>query len=140
MPFEALETIARDTRVPMASVSYARSQRKGKVRAGLPVLIIAIPTTLAGVCKRDRFRFEVGTGNDAGKARVCGLAKGTVGTSAPGTMMKNALVIRFGEVPALGEDAAAKEQVHVRKIDDNQWEIDLPPWFKVVKQPKVRAA
>jgi hypothetical protein len=88
MPFEALETIARDARVPMASVSYERPWRKGKERAGLPVLIIAVPTTLAGLCKRDRFRFEIGTGTDAGKARVCGLAKGTVGTSAPGTMME----------------------------------------------------
>lgn len=126
MPFEILETIPRDSRQPMASVSY---ERRGKKNA-LPQLIVAIPTTLAGICKRERFRFDIGTGADAGKARVSGLAKGVPGTSAPGTMMKHSLVIRFGEVPALGDDAAAKEPCAVRKIDDNTWEIDLPPWFK----------
>lgn len=141
MPFEAIETQPRDSRPPMASLSYERPSRKGKERAGLPALIVSVPTTLAGLCKRDRFRFEIGTGTDAGKARVCGIAKGVPGTSAPGTMMKNALVIRFGEVKALGDDAAAKEQCRVRKIDDNTWEIDLPPWFKIEKaSPKVRAA
>ena len=39
----------------------------------------------------------------------------------------------FGFVPSLGDDAASGEKVNVRKIDDNTWEIDLPPWFKVAK-------
>lgn len=131
MPFEILETVARDTRVAMASVSYERGKgRNGVIRDRRPRLRVSIPTVFAGLCKRDRFRIDVGTGADAGRARISGLAKGVPGASAPGTMMKNALVVRFGFVPMLGEDAAAKEFVPVRKLDDNTWEIDLPPWFK----------
>jgi hypothetical protein len=137
MAFDTLETISRDSHAPMASISYDRPKRGADK---IPRLIVSVPTVLAGLCKRDWFRFEIGTGQDAGRARVSGIAKGVPGSSAPGTMMKNALVIRFGRVPALGEDAAAKELCPVRKVDDNTWEIDLPPWFKVEKPAKIRAA
>lgn len=129
MPFEALETIPRDKHVPMASISYERPAR-GKNKL-LPRLIVAIPTTLAGMCKPVRFVIEIGTGADAGKARVTGVPKGVAGVTSPGTMMKNSLVIRFGEVPALGTDAAAKEACRVEKVQDHIWDITLPAWFKI---------
>lgn len=138
MGYDILETVPRDSRLPMASVSYERPVKSKDRRK--PVLIVALPTTLAGICKRERFRFELGTGADSGKARICGVAKGVPGPSAPGTMMKNCLVIRFGEVPALGEDAAAREKCAVRKIDDNSWEIDLPAWFKIERPVAKRVA
>lgn len=130
MPFETLETITRENRPPQATISYERFQRKDRVARGEPRLMVFIPTTLAGLCKRDRFRFDLGTGIDAGRARISGLAKGVPGAGVAGSMMKNALRINFGFVPALGDEAAAGEKVNVRKIDDNTWEIDLPPWFK----------
>lgn len=54
-------------------------------------------------------------------------------------MMKHSLVIRFGEVPALGDDAAAKEFVAVSKIDDNTFEIDLPCWFTLPAPAPLKA-
>lgn len=128
MPFEPLDTVPRDSRRPMAAVSYQRSSKKS---GAMPILRVSIPTTLAGLCKRERFALDGGTGADAGRARISGLAKGAVTKGAPATFLRHALVIRFGYVPGLGEDAAAKDNVGVRKIDDNTWEIDLPSWFKI---------
>ena len=140
MPFEALETIPKDRHVPMASISYERPARGNHNK--LPRLIVAIPTTLAGMCKPVRFVIEIGTGADAGKARVTGVSKEVAGVTAPGTMMKNALVIRFGEVPALGPDAATKEPCKVEKVQDHIWDITLPAWFQVEPAPprKIKAA
>jgi hypothetical protein len=137
MPFEVLETQPGDIKVPMASISYEVPKRAG--RNTPPRLIVSIPTTIAGVCKHERFVFELGTGSDGGKARISGVAKAVPG-SAPGRMLMHAIVIRFGEVKALGEDAAAKESVPVRKISDTVWEIDLPPWFKVSSSAKPKTS
>ena len=76
--------------------------------------------------KKDQpFTLSVGTGTDAGKARISPAVKGVVPTH-----FLHGLVFRFGYVPMLGTDAAEKEFVAVKAIGKDGFEIDLPPWFK----------
>lgn len=131
MPFEPVTVVNKHNRPPQASISYERSQRqtkKGMVRGKLPSLVIAIPTTLSGATKKQHFMLTRGTGKDAGKARITGqnAANGhTVGRKD----RINCTMFDFGFVPLLGEGAAAQEHVAVRKVSDDEFEIDLPAWF-----------
>jgi hypothetical protein len=132
MPFQPVEVVNKHNRPPQASISYERRERqtkKGITKAKLPTLLIAIPTTLSGQSKKEFWMLQLGTGDDAGKARIVGVAKGGKHASKARDSL-HAMTVDFGYVPMLGEDAAAKEYTAIRKISDDEFEIDLPIWFK----------
>lgn len=142
MPFEDLITVAAAPKDALASISYRRAEI-GKKLNPHPKLIVGIPAKYcphnkSSTPKKDAqvgkltpglWSFMVGTGTDAGKARIMPSA-----TGVHGRMLKaGAMAFRFGYVPMLGKDAAEKEFVEVRAVmsDKGQgFEIDLPPWFK----------
>lgn len=128
MPFEPLEFISKPLKDVQASISYRRNETKHG-RSKNPVLIIGIPVTAARdfKAKKDQmFGLSIGSGPDAGKARI-------LPQSAPGVLakhLKGGLVFRIGYVPMLGTDTAEKEFVPVKALTGNGFEITLPPWFK----------
>jgi hypothetical protein len=137
MPFEPVEVVNKHNRPPQASISYERAERKtrkGLTKSKTPHLMISIPTTISGVSKKKFFMLQLGTGEDAGKARISGRAAATKHTVERRDLM-HATTFDFGFVPMLGDDAAAKEFVGVRKISDDEFEIDLPKWFSAEREP-----
>lgn len=130
MPFEAVEVETKHNRPVTASISYMRPTRKGEHKKGVrPQLIIAIPTSIAAISKKKFFQLQLGKGGDAGKARVTGQnAKNKF--TIESRQLKFTCIFNFGFVPMIGEDIADIERVAVRKISDDEFEIDLPPWFK----------
>lgn len=127
MPFEPMHTVVKQTRPLMASISYRKFDTK-KGRGKPPRLLIAIPTTVSGAFapkSNDTFEFHIGTGEDIGKARIMPGRDGVIPTH-----FMHAWVFRFGFVPLLGHDAADKEQVDVKMIGKDTFEIALPKWFK----------
>lgn len=130
MPFDPIEFVTKSNLPPQASISYLRTERKkGPAKGGKPRLLIAIPTTLSGVTKKKHFMLQFGTGKDAGKARISGQNAANKHTVERKDLL-HASTFNFGYVPMLGDGAAQKEHVPVRKISDDEFEIDLPPWFK----------
>lgn len=127
MPFEVLETISRIANAggkTSASIGYRRHGEKGK----LPVLIVTVPVRLVNGFKHgpdDRFQLHLGSGNDQGKARI---VRSPVGVKVK--PFKHHLIFRFGYVPMLGTDQAAKEDIEVKFLPPHSFEIKLPPWFK----------
>ena len=137
MAFEELETVTRGNEPPQATVTYDYAQKKnGAVRKAnaKPRLTISIPTTLCGVSKSKTFRLLVGTGEDLGKllVRGCDAEKGKVkpGGVAP-SQHAHFFRFNFGFVPKLGdEELWGGEKRPVRKIGDEEFEIDVPQsWF-----------
>ena len=130
MPFETLETETKHNRPIMAAISYMRTVRKGQQKkGGKPRLLISIPTALSAISKKKFFVLQLGKGADKGRARIVGQNVKNKFSVEP-TCMKHTQVFNFGFVPMLGDDAAAQEHIAVRKISDDEFEIDLPPWFK----------
>lgn len=139
MPFEILETVPKASAVPMAKIKYMRSTPRGKKngvdakpkRRRYPELTIALPTTICGIGKAKAHVFMLGTGADKGRARISGLAIAIDGSKAVVPReLKHCFVWNFGFVPSLKDEIADEEHVAVRKITDNEFEIDLPPWWK----------
>lgn len=133
MPFENLETITKQNMPPMAKLSYMPpSVRGGKSASKLardpkPQLIVSIPTTVCGTAKAKAFTLLLGSGADAGKLRIKGVK--VLGGIEP-KELKNAFIFRFGYVPKLGDDHFDGEHRPVRKISDDEFEIDVPvSWF-----------
>ena len=127
MPFEIVETETKDNMPPTALISYMRPKRKGggeydrsKVK---PRLTVTLPTVVCGVAKSERFLFLLGSGTDAGKARIKG-TKDKKGVKP--SEFKSHLVMRFGHVPKFGDDIFDGERCAVRKINDEEYEIDVP--------------
>ncbi len=130
MPFETLETVTKQNRPPMAAISYMRPSRKGEHKKGVkPQLLISIPTALSAISKKKFFVLQIGRGADKGKARITGQNAKSKATIEP-KCMKHTQIFNFGFVPMLGEDIAGLEHVLVRKISDDEFEVDLPLWFK----------
>lgn len=131
MAFDVVETEGK-LNVPTALISYER-KKGGKTaqQHRRPMLMVTIPTTICGAAKEKTHEFCVGTGSDAGKARV---RPSKSAKAVKPTEFKNAFTWRFGYVPRLGTDAAAGDRVLVRKINDDEFEIDLPPWFALSKK------
>lgn len=126
MAFKILEIVAPPRRAPQASISYRR-QKNGQNRAAKPRLRIGIPEAVASTCDKNvKFEFLIGSGPDAGKARI---VKGATAGVDPIKMNHGGLVFVFGYVPMLGDDAAEVERVPVKAVKDG-FEIELPPWFK----------
>ncbi len=155
MAFEELETVTRGNEPPQATVTYDYAQKKGeRVRKAdaKPRLTISIPTTLCGVSKSKTFRLLVGTGDDLGKLliRGCDAEKGKAnapfriggcdaekGKAKPGgvapSQHKHFFRFNFGFVPKLGdEELWGGEKRPVRKVSDEEFEIDVPrSWFAI---------
>lgn len=134
MPFENLETISKQNMPSMAKISYMPPQTRGKSASKLardpkPQLMISIPTTVCGTAKAKTFVLQLGKGADAGKLRVKGAAKTQDGVEPK--ELRHAFVFRFGYVPRLGDDHFDGEHRRVRKISDDEFEIDVPTsWFE----------
>lgn len=131
MPFETLETVSRRLPRSSGSISYRRV-RGSKGHRPQPRLIISIPKTLAADFKTrdgDTYALLLGSGDDAGKARIRRDAKGT-GRCTP---LQHTFMFNFGFVPYLGTSAGDREPLQVRAItgkDGSGFEFDLPVWFK----------
>jgi hypothetical protein len=134
MSFENLETVTKQNMPPMAKISYMPPQGRGKSVAKhnkdpKPQLIVSIPTTVCGTSKAKSFALLLGTGADAGKIRIKGSKTGGAGVE-PKELM-HAFIFRFGFVPKLGDDHFDGEHRPVRKVSDDEFEIDVPrSWFE----------
>jgi hypothetical protein len=130
MAFEPLEVQTKHNRPVTASISYMRPTRKGEHKKGVkPQLIIALPTSIASMSKKKLFQLMIGKGQDAMKARIIGQNAKNNYTVEPRNL-KFSIIYNFGFAPMLGDDIAGQERIAVRKISDDEFEIDLPPWFK----------
>lgn len=129
MPFDKLETITKNNMQPTARVTYLRGIRNGVEKKGVkPKLVISVPSVICGTAKAKTFELSLGTGDDAGKIRISGCKSEMTGI-AP-TELKHAFVFRFGFVPRLGNDIFDGGRCAVRKISDDEFEIDFPAeWF-----------
>lgn len=134
MPFETLETITKANMPPRAKISYMPPQGRGKSGGktrddAKPQLIVSIPTTICGTAKSKTFVLLLGSGDEAGKIRIKG-AKSQAEGIEPKELM-HAFVFRFGYVPKLGDDHFDGEHRPVRRINENEFEIDVPvSWFE----------
>lgn len=133
MPFEELETISKGNEPPQATLSYCHATEKSKRAGKKPRLSISIPTTICGTTKAEMFKLMIGSGADAGKLRLSGIAKG--GAVKGGVKpSEHAHFFRwnFGFVPKLGEDETFEgEKRPVRKVGEDIFEIDVPAsWFE----------
>jgi hypothetical protein len=143
MAFEELETHTKDNAPPTALLSYMRSKARGKNAVpgngkGQPKLTVTLPTTICGLSKKDHFKLFVGTHQDAGKIRI--KAATGVGSIEP-TEFKSHYIFRFGHVPSLGEEIFDGERRPVRKINDDEFEIDAGSLFNdVVRASGKKAA
>lgn len=139
MPFEVLETETRGNETPRASLSYLRHVRKGKEmdRAKVkPKLIITLPTVIC-ISKKKRFYILVGTGQDSGKIRLVGTDEERKGVKP--SEFKSFLVLRFGYVPALGDEIFDGAKCDICKISEDTYEIDAGVLFKEAAVAILRA-
>jgi hypothetical protein len=132
MPFEEIETVTKHNAPPTALVSYMRSKRGKNAREEKkPNLTITMPTTICGVGKAEKHVLLLGTGGDVGKLRIKGVAKNATKNGAVKPReFKSHFIWRFGYVPKLGEEIFDAERCDVRKIGDDEFEIDVnAEWF-----------
>lgn len=128
--FEDVEIETKHNRPLTAALSYMRPKRKGEHKKGAkPQLLISIPTSIAAISKKKFFQLRVGKDKDAGKARIVGQNVKNNFTIEPRTLM-HTVIFNFGFVPSLGDDIADREDVAVRKITDDEFEVDLPAWWR----------
>lgn len=106
--------------------SKSRDDRK-------PSLTITVPTTLCGMSKSETFVLMIGSGDTAGKLRIKGEValkgdKKPMGVKP--AQMKHAFRWNFGYVLRLGDDHFDGERCLVRKISDEEFELDVKAdWF-----------
>lgn len=133
MSFVELETITQRNMPPRAKLSYMRPTGRGpsggkRKDDAKPQLCIAVPTTICGTAKAKTFVLQLGTGENSGKLRIKGTSKPNTGV-AP-LERKYHFQFKFGYVPRLGDDIFDGEHRDVRKISDDEFEIDIPAsWF-----------
>jgi hypothetical protein len=144
MGFKLLETVAFSTiRASTGSISYTRGPAKGKKLR--PKLIVSIPSGLvaqanvrglkAETADKMHFAFMLGDGANAGVARITFVGEGG-GSGVTARFFKGSLVFRFGYVPLLGDDAAAREDLEgITPLVGQGWEFVLPAWFKKDEKP-----
>lgn len=130
MPFEQLETSPRPSHVKSGTISYKGGKyKKGDRAKVLPKLTIGISATVCGPYFNPqgvKFGLLIGTGDEKGKARIQPVEKGGITPS----VTHGGCVIRFGYIPSLGEDEAAKEDLDIKLVGTNTFEFVLPAWFK----------
>lgn len=130
MPFEDLDTVTRHNQPPQATVSYCttdRSKKSGKQ----PRLTISIPTTLCCTSKAKTFKLQLGTGDQAGKLRVVGVADKAKTQGVEPSQHAHFFRWNFGFVARLGEEQFEGQKRPVKKISDDEFEIDVPAsWFE----------
>ena len=130
MPFNDLDTVTK-AKVPQATISYSNKVRKtGRVKNGQePQLTISIGTTICGASNAKTFKLQLGSREDAGKLRIVGLAAEASGVAPQ--RCQRFFRWNFGSVPKLGDDQFQGEKRPVRKISDDEFEIDVPTsWFE----------
>ena len=84
---------------------------------------------ICGTSKAETFKLQLGNGKEAGKLRIVGASSEIAGVEPS----QHAHFFRwnFGFVPLLGEDEFEGERRPVRKISDDEFEIDVPvSWFQ----------
>lgn len=129
MPFEVLETQTKDNMPPTALISY---MRPGKKKGGAdfdrnktkPRLSVTVPTSIF-ISKAEKFVLLVGTGADVGKARIRAAGKSDKAGIKP-SEFKAHLILRFGYVPKLGDEIFDGERCDIRRISEDEYEIDAP--------------
>lgn len=126
MTFEIAETETKDNMPPTACLTYMRTKRKGggafdrdKVK---PRLSVTLPTVVC-IAKSERFLLLLGTDADAGKIRIRG-TKEKKGIKP--SEFKKHLILRFGHVPKLGDAIFDGMRCPVRRVSDEEYEIDAP--------------
>lgn len=130
MPFEVLATVTKPAKESRPSISYMRFKSTtdpDNISKRLPKLIVGIPKGMISGFKPKKdelYEFHVGTGKDAGRARII---PGKNGIAA--IVLKNCVAFRFGFVPMLGDEIADKEFIDGHAIDGG-FELALPAWFK----------
>lgn len=132
MPFEELETEAKAP--PAATLSYMRKAGKGGAVNGNrpPRLMVTLPTAICGLGKLPHHILMIGSGADLGKLRLKGVAKDTRAKGAVKPVeFKTHFIWRFGYVPRLGDEIFDKQACPVRRVGDDEFEIDVnPSWFE----------
>ena len=129
MTFEVLETFTKANMPPKAKLSYMRAASRAKSGGkrsddAKPQMIVSIPTTICGTAKAKKFQLLLGTGANAGKIRIKGSSKDGI---EPKELMHSFV---FGFVPRLGDDIFDSEHHPVKKISDDEFEIEVPAsWF-----------
>ena len=134
MPFDVAEIETKENRPPQATLSYMRSKARGKsakplseaqrdkLARGKPQLHVTLPTTVF-ISKKEHFVLMFGTGQDAGRLRIKGQnAKNKV--SVVVRDRKHSAMFCFGYVPKLGDDIFDGERCALRRISDDEYEID----------------
>jgi len=126
MPFDELETITKANEPPTASLSYTRHHRKGQLpkEGTRPKLIVTVPAVIM-ISQAKLFRLFVGTGEDEGKLRLCGVPPGTKG-AVKGTDFKSFVVIRFGYVPRFGDEIFDGVRCEVVRVTDDSYDLLVP--------------
>ncbi len=134
MPFDEVETFTKTNQPPAAKVTYLRGGHSDTKKATerKPSLVITVPTTICGVGKAEKFALLIGTGADAGKIVIRGMAKGTEKPAhIKPTEHQYYFKFNFGFVPRLGEDVFDGGHVPIRKIKDDEFELTVPKsWFE----------
>jgi hypothetical protein len=135
MPFDEAETFTKHNAEPMARWVYEIGGHAGKPKKAdaKPKLYISIPTAICGVCKMPKFALLIGTGEDAGKVIVRGIAEEHAKKHhIPPSEHSNFLKFNFGFVPQLGKRSFDGDHVPVKRLDDNNFELTVPAsWFEI---------
>lgn len=131
--FTDVETFTRHNAQPIATISYSVSRHKGNLARSnkQPKLTISIPTTICGTSKAKAFKLQLGRGDSLGKLRIVGIDAKAKTPGVEPSQHAHFFRWNFGFVPILGEDKFEGEKRPVRKISDDEFEIDVPPsWFE----------
>lgn len=131
MPFETVETIKNTAKATGAKITYLRKSSPTGKRPNpdkKPRLSISIPNTVCGAVKAKAFTLLFGTGKDLGRIRIKGVK---AGDGIEPTLLMHATVFRFGYVPKLGDDIFDGGHRPVRKVGDDEFEIEVPAsWYE----------
>ena len=129
MPFNDLNTVTKQS-APCATISYSNKVLKtGRAKNDkTPQLTISIAAAICCEPKAKAFKLQIGSGKDAGKLRIIGLPEEMSGVNP---RRGRCWRWNFGFVPKLGDDQFQGEKRPVRKIGDDEFEIDVPAsWFE----------
>lgn len=146
MPFEELETITKHNQPLRASISYMRQVRKDKehLRGQIkPKLIITVPTAIF-ISRAERFKLLLGTGEDSNKIRLRAVPGKDPKVGLKPSEFKSYLIFRCGYVPAFGDEIFDNVECQIKRVSDDEYELDVPVDLKdaavALLRKKVKAA